>query len=80
MKELFSLTQYMIKLYNSCHSDKVKMASHCSFKWHFSLVRKSARFLTCRSPLYFFCSEMSPGRLLEGDALKSFLTDVVGFV
>ena len=45
MKELFPLTQYMINLYNSCHSDKVKMTSHCSFKGHFSMVRSQHLFL-----------------------------------
>lgn len=45
MKELFPLTQYMINLYNSCHSDKVKMTSHCSFKWRFSMVRSQHLFL-----------------------------------
>lgn len=60
MKELFPFTQHMIKHYNSCHSDKVKMASHCNFKWCFSLVRKLASFLICKSPSYFSFSEMSP--------------------
>lgn len=75
----FPLTQHVIKHYNSCHSDKVKMASDCDFKWCFSLVRKLASFLKCKSFIFLFLRNVSL-QTFEGDALKMYLIDLFKIV